>query len=150
MSSRDEFDSIGSSTNPQYGHAEERRHEIWLKPIQRLLHVVNSFQYLLHEIPSLDSREYQARARCLQQIVNILDLVQHLLYFPIAASGMTGFSKTAASVDDTEPVALWSDVLEADKFECEPAKSSNRISRMAALRLDSMKSRAATSESYED
>jgi hypothetical protein len=84
--------------------------------------------------------------------VNILDLVQHLLYFPIAASGMTGFSKTAASVDDIEPVALWSDVLEADKFECEPAKSSNRISRMAALRLDSslMKSRAATSESYED
>jgi hypothetical protein len=69
-----------------------------------------------------------------------------------ARSGMTGFSKTAASVDDIEPVALWSDVSEADKFECEPAKSSNRISRMAALRLDSslMKSRAATSEPYED
>jgi hypothetical protein len=68
--------------------------------------------------------------------VNNLDLVQHLLYLPIALSGTTGFSKTAASVDDIAPVALCSDVSEAHKFECEPAKSSNRVSRKAALRLD--------------
>lgn len=71
-----------------------------VKPIQRLLHVVKRFQYVLHAIWFVDpSRVVSGRGlrnanyinfsaseatNQMQRMVNILDTVQHLLYFPNA------------------------------------------------------------------
>ena len=72
------------------------------KPIQRMLHIVKTFQYLLQMTDLRTDMQHVLRCKSpeaitkithlVQRVLNVLDSVQHLLYFPSAAHGLVAAS----------------------------------------------------------